>query len=140
MSDHKIFVDSNVVLYLLSADEKKANRAEAVISKGATISVQVLNEVANVSRRKLKMSWPETNELLNGLRAVCKIEPLTIETHTRGLVVAERYGVSLYDAMIIAAALMAGCKTLFSEDMQDGLKIDRQLKIRNPFGSDVSVT
>jgi predicted nucleic acid-binding protein len=124
-----------VVLYLLSADEKKANRAEAVIGKGATISVQVLNEVANVSRRKLKMSWPETNELLNGLRAVCKIEALTVETHKRGLAVAERYGVSLYDAMIIAAALMAGCKTLFSEDMQDGLKIDRQLQIRNPFGS-----
>jgi predicted nucleic acid-binding protein len=124
-----------VVLYLLSADEKKANRAEAVIGKGATISVQVLNEVANVSRRKLKMSWPETNELLNGLRAVCKIEALTVETHKRGLAVAERYGVSLYDAMIIAAALMAGCKTLSSEDMQDGLKIDRQLQIRNPFGS-----
>ena len=126
-----------MVLYLLFvvSRRKKANLEEAVIGKGATISVQVLNEVANVSRRKLKMSWLETNELLDGLRAVCKIQPLTIETHTRGLAVAERYGVSLYDAIIIAAALMAGCKTLFSEDMQHCLKIDCQLQIRNPFGS-----
>ncbi len=135
MSDHKIFVDSNVALYLLYANEKKANRAETVIGNGVTISVQVLNEVANVSRRKLKMSWSETNELLNGLRAVCKIEPLTIETHTRGLAVAERYGLSLYDAMIVAAALLAGCNTLFSEDRQDGLKINRRPQIRNPFES-----
>lgn len=133
MSIDKVFVDSNVVLYLLSADENKANCAEAVMGKNATISVQVLNEVANVSRRKLKMSWLETNELLNGLRSICAVEALTVETHTRGLAVAERYGVSVYDAMIIASALTAGCQILFSEDMQNGLKIDRQLQIRNPF-------
>jgi predicted nucleic acid-binding protein len=135
MSAHKAFIDSNVVLYLLSADEKKANRAEDVISKGVIISVQVLNEVANVSRRKLKMSWHEIHELLNGLRLVCAVKALTVETHLRGLAVAERHGVSIYDAMIIAAALEAGCSILFSEDMQDGLKIDRQLQIRNPFSS-----
>lgn len=133
MNARNVFVDSNIVLYLLSAHENKANRAEDVIGKGATISVQVLNEVANVARQKLKMSWPETNELLNGLRAVCAVEALTVDTHTRGLAVAARYGVSIYDAMIIAAALIAGCNVLFSEDMQNGLKIDRQLQICNPF-------
>jgi predicted nucleic acid-binding protein len=40
---------------------------------------------------------------------------------------------SVYGAMIVAAALLAGCETLHSEDMQDGLLIDNQLRIRNPF-------
>ena len=49
------------------------------------------------------------------------------------LIAAERYGLSVYDAMIVAAALLGACKTLYSEDMQDGFLIDRYLSIRNPF-------
>lgn len=129
------FIDSNVVLYLLSADPARAERAEAVLARDAVISVQVLNEVANVTRRKLRMPWRETDELLNLLRALCRIEPLTLETHDRGRRLAERYGLSIYDAMIAASALLAGCTTLFSEDMQDGLLIERKLRIRNPFAA-----
>ena len=100
---------------------------------GGLISVQVLNEITNVARRKLAMSWVEINEVLALIRSICPTEPLTIETHDRGRLVAERYGLSVYDAMIVAAALLAGCKTLYSEDMQDGLLIDHQLHICNPF-------
>ena len=81
------------------------------------------------------MSWVEINEMLALIRPICPTEPLTIETHDRGRLVAERYGLSVYDAMIVAAALLAGCKTLYSEDMQDGLLIDHQLHICNPFTS-----
>jgi len=97
------------------------------------ISVQVLNEMANVARRKLGMSWPEVNEVLGLIRALCPTAPLTIETHDRGRLVAERYGLNVYDAMIVAAALLGGCETLYSEDMQNGLLIDSQLRICNPF-------
>ena len=133
MPAYKAFIDTNILLYLLSADDDKADRAELIVRKGGLISVQVLNEMANVARRKLAMPWREINELLALIRSVCSVEPLTIETHDRGRRVAERYKLSVYDAMIVAAALIAGCETLHSEDMQDGLLIDNQLRIRNPF-------
>ena len=124
MPNYKAFIDTNILLYLLSADADKADRAELIVRKGGLISVQVLNEMANVARRKLAMPWREINELLALIRSVCSVEPLTIETHDRGRRVAERYKLSVYDAMIVAAALIAGCETLHSEDMQDGLLID----------------
>ena len=134
MSDADVFFDTNVVLYLLSEDEAKADRAEGLLAAGGVISVQVLNEFAAVASRKLRMSWMEIREALNLVRAVCQVHPVSVETHERALQVAERYGLSFYDALIVSAALLAGCKTLYSEDMQDGQVIDRQLKIRNPFG------
>lgn len=128
------FVDTNVLLYLASGDDQKADRAEVVLAQGGTISVQVLNEIANVLRRKMQMSWPDTHVFLDMVRALMTVEPLTWETHDTGLRIAERYGLSIYDAMIVSAALIAGCDTLFSEDMQDGLVIDDRLRLVNPFG------
>jgi predicted nucleic acid-binding protein len=133
MPDPKTFIDTNVLLYLLSADTSKANRAETIVQAGGLISVQVLNEMANVARRKLAMSWMEINEVLSLIRSICPTAPLTVETHDRGMFVAERYGLNVYDAMIVAAALLGGCETLYSEDMQDGLLIGNQLRICNPF-------
>lgn len=129
----RAFIDTNVLLYLLSADSEKADRAEAVARTGGRISVQVLNEMTNVARRKLSMPWNEIAELVALIRSVCPTEPLTTETHNTGRRVAERYGFNVYDAMIVAAALLAGCETLYSEDMHDGLLIDQQLRICNPF-------
>ena len=63
----------------------------------------------------------------------CTIVPISEETHDAGLQLAERHGLSVYDAMIVAAALLAGCKTLLSEDMQDGQVFEGRLKVRNPF-------
>lgn len=133
MSGNKAFIDSNVLIYLLSDDTIKANQAETIVRAGGLISVQVLNEMANVMRRKLAMPWLEVNEVLGLIQSLCPVEPLTIESHNRGKRVSERYGLSVYDAMIVAAALLAGCEILYSEDMQDGLLIDQQLQIRNPF-------
>lgn len=133
MPDPKVFIDTNILLYLLSADHDKADRAELIVQAGGLISVQVLNEMANIPLRKLAMSWREINEVLSLIRSLCPTVPLTIETHDRGRLVAERYGLSVYDAMIVAAALLGGCETLYSEDMQNGLLIDQQLRICNPF-------
>lgn len=135
MSGAESFFDSSAVLYLLSADTVKADRAEELLAIGGVISVQVLNEFAAVASRKLGMSGPEIREVLAQIRVVCPVEPISVDTHDRALQVAERYRLSTYDALIIAAALMAGCKTLYSEDMQDGQVIERQLTIRNPFKS-----
>jgi predicted nucleic acid-binding protein len=127
------FFDTNILVYLASGDAKKADRAEAAIAKGGSISVQVLNELANVARRKMQMSWDETHALLNMLRDLLTVHPLTVETHETGLGIAERYGLSTYDAMIAASALHAGCDTLWSEDMQHGLALKEGLRIVNPF-------
>ena len=129
------FFDTNVLLYLLSEDTTKSDRAEELVANGGVISVQVLNEFAAVASRKLGMSWSEIRDVLTPIRTICEVEPLTIETHDRGIEIAERYGLSFYDAMILAFALSAGCKILYSEDLQDGQVIDRQLRIRNPFAS-----
>jgi predicted nucleic acid-binding protein len=133
MPETKAFIDTNILLYLLSEDSNKADRAETIVQAGGMFSVQVLNELANVTHRKLTMPWMEINELLSLIRSLCSIEPLTIETHDMGKLIAERYKLSVYDAMIVAAALLGGCETLYSEDMQDGLLIDNQLRICNPF-------
>ena len=125
--------DTNVFIYLASDDPVKADRAELLIGGGGAISVQVLNEIANVARRKMRMSWQDTHAFLSLLRGLLIVHPLTGETHETGLGLAERYELSIYDAMIAAAALQADCDTLWSEDMQHGMAIDGQLRIVNPF-------
>lgn len=133
MSVAEQFFDTNVLLYLLSGDEAKADRAEALISQGGHISVQVLNEFSSIATRKLNMSYAELRQVLAPIRAVCTVAPLTEETHELGLQLAERYRLSIYDAMIAAAAIIAQCTVLLSEDMQAGQRIDRTLRISNPF-------
>jgi predicted nucleic acid-binding protein len=127
------FFDTNVLVYLASGDTVKADRTEAVIAEGGSISVQVLNELANVARRKMQMSWDETHAFLDMLRGLLTVHPLTVEIHETGLRLAERYGFSIYDAMIAASALDAGCDTLWSEDMQHGMALEEGLRIVNPF-------
>ncbi|MFN0315209.1 MAG: PIN domain-containing protein [Burkholderiales bacterium] len=133
MSVAESFFDTNVLLYLLSEDTAKADRAEIELSRGGVLSVQVLNEFASVASRKLKMPIAEIREVLAAIRAVCTVVPVNEETHDAGLRLAETYGLSIYDAMIIASALLAGCKTVVSEDMQHGQSIEARLLIRNPF-------
>jgi predicted nucleic acid-binding protein len=127
------FFDTNVLVYLASGDPGKADRAERVIGAGGAVSVQVLNELANVARRKMQMSWTETHAFLNMVRNVLTVHALTVETHEIGLRLAEKYRLSIYDAMIAASALQAGCDTLWSEDMKHGLAVDGILRILNPF-------
>lgn len=127
------FFDTNVLVYIASGDKARADRAEAAVAAGGAISVQVLNELANVAFKKMQLSWAETHTLLMTLRGLLTVHPLTIETHETGLRLAERYGFSVYDAMIAAAALHAGCDTLWSEDMQHGMTLDEGLRIVNPF-------
>lgn len=127
------FFDTNVLVYIASDDTAKADRAEAAIAAGGAISVQVLNELTNIARRKMRMSWTDTRAFLDMLRDLLTVHPLTVETHESGLGLAERYGLSTYDAMIVASALSAGCDTLWSEDMQHGTTLGEGLRIVNPF-------
>jgi predicted nucleic acid-binding protein len=134
MSVDEVFFDSNVLVNLTDTESGKAERTEDLLAAGGTISVQVLNEFANVAVRKVRLSWAETRDFLDTFRATLTIVPLTLETHERGVVLAERYRLSVYDGMIIAAAQLAGCETLYSEDMRHGLVIDG-LTLCNPYAA-----
>jgi predicted nucleic acid-binding protein len=129
------FLDTNVLVYAVFDEAGKAERAEQIIAGGGTISVQVLNEFTNVARRKMRLSWHETRGLLTTLRGLLSVVPVTVESHATGLILAERFSLSVYDAMIVAAASLSDCDTLWSGDMEDGLLIDGALRIVNPFRS-----
>ncbi len=127
------FFDTNVLVYLASGDVAKADRAEKIVSEGGTISVQVLNELANVARRKMRLSWADTHALLSTIRSLLAVRDVSVDIHDEALALAERYGLSVYDAMIAASALDADCETLWSEDMHHGLVMEKRLRVANPF-------
>ncbi len=126
------FFDTNILLYLLSDDATKTDRTEVLLAAGGVISVQVLNEFASVALGKKALDFGELGEIFAAIRAACTIRPLDIETHDLGFRIVARYRFSVYDSMIVAAALKARCSILYSEDLQHGQRIDH-LSIRNPF-------
>jgi predicted nucleic acid-binding protein len=129
-----IFLDSNVLLYLLSSDANKADVAEALLNQSPTISVQVLNEITSVCLRKFKMPWSEITDLLQAVKATCRVVPLTVETHAQAVRVAQQHHLSFCDAHIVAAAISSGASTLMSEDMHAGLTV-LSVRIQNPFAT-----
>ena len=130
----KDFLDTNVLIYALGKNDPRASKAEALLASGGIVSVQSLNEFVSVARRKLGMPWKEVKELLDLICILCPGPvPISLDTHRGALAIAEKYGYSIYDALVASAALEAGCKALYSEDLQDGQIINRQLTIRNPF-------
>ncbi len=127
------FLDTNVLIYAYGDDSKRV-LARRLIDGTPVISVQCLNEFAVVSRRKQQLSWVEIARRIALIRqATSVILPLTEAIHTDGLRIAERYKLQIYDGMIVAAALSAGCGRLWSEDLQHGLMIDGRLEVANPF-------
>lgn len=72
------FFDTNILLYLLSDDGAKADIAEGLLRDGGTVSVQVLNEIANVTQRKFRMSWSQTDEFLLMIREFVTVDDLPL--------------------------------------------------------------
>ena len=135
MSD-KVFFDTNVLLYTIGQQDARTPTAEALLAQGGLISVQVVNELASVAHRKLRMSWPEVTDALGAVRILCPSPiPITAEMHDAALRLAGQYGFHVDDALIVAAALAADCTTLYSEDLQSGQVIDGRLTIHNPFSA-----
>jgi predicted nucleic acid-binding protein len=129
----RAFLDTNVLIYAFAANDPRGEKAEALVAAGGTISVQVLNEFANVSRRKLGRAWDEIESEISVLRTLLDAPvPLTVELHEVALALARSHGFAFYDALIVAAASRSGCSVLYTEDMHDGQTIGG-LEIRNPF-------
>ena len=130
----KVFLDTNVVLYAF-IDDPRSVVAEVLLTRGADLSVQVLNEFTNVARRKLGLDWEQVEQALEAIRTLARaIHPVDLEAHKGALDLAQRYKLPFYDALILSSALKARCDVLHSEDMQDGLLVEGRLRIENPFG------
>ncbi len=134
MSGKGPFFDTNVLIYAYSDDLRK-DKAERLMEAGGRIGVQQLNEFVSVARRKLRRSWAEVSAALGDLRFFCPDPvPITLALHKTALQICERYEYSIYDSLVIAAALEVSCDVLYTEDMRDGQCIE-SLIIRNPFST-----
>ncbi len=134
----KVFFDTNVLVYAFARrtqipPDTRSEMAEELLSLGGIVSVQVLNEFADVARRKLRLSWDSVEKGLNAIMLLCgHALPLEVETHSLALALSKRHGFSIYDSLILAAAEQAGCDTVYTEDLQHGQMIGK-VKIVNPF-------
>jgi len=129
----KIFVDTNIVIYSLGKESTKAHLAAPLFVGSPSISTQVLSETANVASKRLSLSMPEIRKLIISLESMCRVEIISLLTIHVALDICERYSFSWYDSLIVAAALEAGCDTLYTEDLQHGQVIEARLRIVNPF-------
>jgi predicted nucleic acid-binding protein len=130
------FFDTNILIYAFAAGDPKGAIAEALLAGGGAVSVQVLNEFANVSRRKLGLEWDEIGERLSVVKALVETPaPVMIDTHEAALGIARSRKLGIYDSLIVAAALALKCDVLLSEDLQHGAKFGK-LEIQNPFAAE----
>jgi predicted nucleic acid-binding protein len=129
---NEFFIDSNVFLYAVSPHTAKAERAIELLRMKPTISVQVLNEFVNVSRKKLKLDWLDVEKGLAAAKSLCSVVAIDLETQMRSVELSQANRIGIYDANIIAAAELAGCDVLYTEDMSHGQRIGR-VTIQNPF-------
>jgi predicted nucleic acid-binding protein len=130
------FLDTNVLIYSLAENDPRGEVAAALLAVGGVISVQVLNEFVATAQRKLGMSWEDITEALDAIRTLCpSTRAITIDTQDAALRIAQVYGFHIYDALVVASALEAGCDTLYTEDLQDGQIIEERLTLRNPFNA-----
>ena len=127
------FFDTNVLVYAHTTGDDRTEIARALLLGGGVIGVQALNEFASVARAKLAFAWPRIQAAIGNILILCpKPKPLSVDTHLRALEISERYGFSIWDGLIVAAAIEARCSRLLSEDLQHGQVVEG-VRIENPF-------
>ncbi len=132
MRDDRFF-DTCVLVYALVQNDSRQAAATELLATGGLISVQVLNEFVSVARRKFRISYRDLARLTHATREVCALPlSMTRQTHDSALKLAQRYDFNFYDCLIVASALEAGCRTLYTEDLQHNQQIEG-LQIINPF-------
>ena len=134
MTGHKIFIDSNIIVYLIdSRSKEKTKKAQDILSPSFLISTQVIAENVNVCLKKLKLSKETAFDFGRSILKEFKIAQITKEILLKSFDISIKYQLGSWDSLIVATALLNDCALLYSEDMQDGLVIENVLTIRNPF-------
>jgi predicted nucleic acid-binding protein len=127
------FFDTNILVYAHTTGDSRSELARTLLVSGGTVGVQALNEFTSVARAKLKFTWQQIHSAIENILILCpNPQPLSVDLHLRARTLSERYGFSIWDGLMVAAAIEARCGTLFTEDLQHGQIIDG-LRIENPF-------
>jgi predicted nucleic acid-binding protein len=129
----RAFADTNIIVYAQSDDDTKTATAITLLEAGPVISAQVVNETVAILTRKYGFSLPDAHQVATSLLVACEVVPVDANTIREAIRLTTRYQLSHWDSLIVSAALLAGCDTLHSEDMQDGLVIEERLTVVNPF-------
>jgi predicted nucleic acid-binding protein len=126
------FFDTNILIYTITADAR-GGVARGRLGDGGVVSTQVLNEFVRVARKKLRLDWLIVESALIEVRAALDdVRPVALSTHEFAVSLSRRDGFDIYDALILAAAIEAGCETLYSEDFQHGRRFGG-MTVVNPF-------
>ena len=129
----RVFADTNIAVYALDTDPQQQERAFSIMRRCPVISTQIVNEFVNVLTGKQRVPRDRVNRYACILLRRCEVVSLTPRTVEKALFIGERYQCSHWDALVVAAALLAGCDTLYSEDLQDGQVFEGCLVVCNPF-------
>lgn len=132
----RVFLDSNIIIYTYSNSElEKQKQSRPIFEQydNVNISNQVINEVTNILFKKFKLESTQVESTVLQINDITTIFNFTIETQIKAIRLKKDYKLQFYDALIVATALENNCNILYSEDMQDSIVIDNQLKIINPF-------
>lgn len=127
------FADTNIVVYAVGKDSDQRTRARRIVMEGVMVSAQVVNETVNVLTRKQGASLADAHEVAESLLDLCEVVPVDAATVREAIRLVRRYRFSHWDSLVVAAALLAGCERLYSQDLQHGQVIDGRLTIVNPF-------
>ena len=136
----RFFLDTNIFVYTFdSAAPAKAKKAaqlirRAVDSGEGIVSFQVVQKFFNVALRRFTpaMNVPEAEQyLITVFRPILAVHS-SPAMYVEALRITGKHRLSWYDSLIVAAAIEGQCETLYSEDLQDGRKIE-SLRIQNPF-------
>ena len=141
LKNDSVFVDSNIFLYAFTTIDENSKEKEIekhaiaskIILEEINISTQVINEVSNNMLRKLKFSNSEVREFVESCYARYNIINFSEELFVVASEIREKYNISYYDSLIVSAGLKANATILYSEDMHNGLVVNEQLRIVNPF-------
>ena len=131
----RIFFDTNILVYAHSDLDKTKQEAAAQYIQSdqeIIISTQVVQEFVNVFISKLKVDIETVELLCAELEANFQVYTNDFHTIKRAMSIKKRHGFSIWDSLIIAAALESGCSILLSEDLQHLQKIEG-LTVKNPF-------
>jgi len=127
------FADTNIVVYTVGRHSAQRTQAMAILAESVTVSSQVINETVNVLARKQGVDLGIAHEVAENLLEICQVVAVDSQTIRKAISLVRRYQLSHWDSLIVAAALLSGCGTLYSQDMQHGHVFERQLKVVNPF-------
>ena len=133
------FIDTNILVYAYDRHEpEKHSQAQELLTRGiedetAVLSVQVLGEFFNVVTKRIPhpLSIGEAEEAID-LFSILTVVELNLALVRRAIHTHLQYGITYWDSLIVAAAERAGCRRIFSEDLNPGQSY-HGIVVVNPF-------